>query len=767
MSKKKKSTPSSQRQQRLFDNLLKATYEYIKGRHYSPQTKETLIERLNIHDDHLDIFEGVLQSLNGAGKVHFCEERYHQTEKPQPKLAPGELVIQGTISVHPRGFGFINRPSPHEDVFIPKPLVNGAVDGDLVEAIVTTHPASEKGPEGRITAVIERRRQKIAGTVTDCQGRTATIYSSLLGEIHPITCLLDPKQKVNIGDRVILSVRSWGQKREPTECVLNSVLGPVTDPSIDIPFAIAESGIRETFSEAVIQEALALGTKVTSSDMDNRVDLRDLECVTIDPDTAKDFDDAISVETVGTTYRVGVHIADVSHYVRPTSAIDAEAKLRCNSTYFPNQCVPMLPKELSENLCSLKQNVVRLTVSVFFTLQEDGETSDWEIVRSMIKSRKRLTYGQAKKILDGEESPHAPLLIAMVDVCERLKRRRSERGSVQLYVPELVVAVDEQGMPTGTRIVEYDITHQMVEECMLKANEIVAIQLGRAGKDVSYRVHEEPAEESLKDFSRLAASYGYSLPEIPTPQDMQRFFQEIEAEPHASHLAVCYIKSMRQACYSPDNIGHYGLSLEHYCHFTSPIRRYIDLVIHRMLFEAGPDRDTLSLICQEASDRERISARAEGTVMTLKKLRLLDSYRKTNPHNVYDAVVTRIKPFGISFDIVGLLLEGFLHVSELEDDYFLFNDETSRLEGCDHGHTYGSGDKIRVMCTNIDLVMQEASWALMPQIETSSQTPSVEPQAISSTAPTPKRVKKPKKSAHSSKKTKPKKTPRRPSRKHT
>ena len=701
------------REQRLFDNLLKATHEFIKGRHYSPQTKDSLVDRLNIHKDHLAIFEGVLHSLKDEGKIHVVEDKYHHAEEAQPRLTPGECMVRGTISVHPRGFGFINRPSPQEDVFIPKVHINGAVDGDLVDAIATTHPASEKGPEGRVVSIVQRRRQQIAGTVTACQGKTATVYSSLLGEIHPITCRLEPSQKVEVGDRVVLSVQSWGQKREPSECSLEKVLGHVSDPSVDIPFAIAESGIRQEFSEAVIEEAQSFGTRVRSLDIKGRVDLRELECVTIDPDTAKDFDDAISIEKIGTDYRVGVHIADVSYYVKPGSAMDAEARLRCNSTYFPNTCIPMLPRELSENLCSLKPNVVRLTVSVFFTVSESGETTDWEVIRSVIKSQKRFTYREVKAILDGKEDPHKPLLLAMVSVCERLKKRRSERGSVQLYVPELVIKVNEKGVPTGTDLVEYDITHQMVEECMLKANEIVAIHLGRMGKDVSYRIHEEPAEESLRDFSALVGSYGYTMPEAPTPQDIQKFFLEVEGTPQASYLAVCYIKSMRLACYSPDNIGHYGLSLEHYCHFTSPIRRYIDTIIHRLLFEEGPNREELSLICQEASEKERVSARAEGTVVTIKKLRLLDEQWRKKPKTAFEAVITRVKPFGVFFDITSLMLEGFLHVSELEDDYFLFNDRTSQLEGCDYGHTYGSGDRIFVQCDQVNILMQEASWTLV------------------------------------------------------
>lgn len=713
---KKKSLPHrSPREQRLFDNLLKTTYEFIKGRHYAPQTKCSLIERLNIHPTHLDIFEGVLHSLKTEGKIDLVGEKYHHAlQQREIPLANGEVIVRGTIAVHPRGFGFVDQPSPQQDIFIPKTLMNGAVDGDTVDVVANLTTFSEKGPEGKVVAIVERKRKQIVGTVVECTRHSAAVYSPLLGEMHPVSCPLLPSDHVKQGDRVVLDVETWGQKKEPAACSLAQVIGNVADPKADIPYIILENGLRHEFPPAAIEEAKACGTRVRPTDLVGRVDLRDLECVTIDPETAKDFDDAISLEKIGEEYRVGVHIADVSFYVRENSALDIEASLRCNSTYFPNTCIPMLPRELSENLCSLKPNVSRLTVSVFFNINAHGETTHWEVVRSVIKSKKRFTYSQAKEVLDGKaQSRHDCLLRNMVHVCELLKARRSERGSVQLYIPELVVKVDEHGNPTGMKVVEYDITHQMVEEFMLKANEIVALHLAQRGKEVSYRVHEEPAEESLRDFSTLVTAFGFELPPLPSPHDIQRLFVEIEHSPHAGYLATCYIKSMRLACYSPDNIGHYGLGLEHYCHFTSPIRRYIDVIIHRLLLEQGPDKETLTKICQDASERERASARAEGSLITIKKLRFLQQECQRSPNKEFRAIITRVKPFGIFFDVIDVMVEGFLHVSELENDYFLFDDEQSELRGSNSGIAYRSGEHIIVTCSSIDIIMQEASWQMV------------------------------------------------------
>jgi ribonuclease R len=268
-------------------------------------------------------------------------------------------------------------------------------------------------------------------------------------------------------------------------------------------------------------------------------------------------------------------------------------------------------------------------------------------------------------------------------------------------------------MPTGTEIVHYDITHQMVEEFMLLANETVAKHLAKQGKELTYRIHEEPAKESLREFAALVEAFGYKLSQDPTPQEIQQFFVSIEDSPFIQYLSTCYIRSMRLACYSADNIGHYGLSLEHYCHFTSPIRRYVDTVAHRLLFEKGYDKKIIEQICIDASERERISARAENSVKQLKKLRLIDHWLKEDQYRQFEAVVTRVKPFGIYFDILELMYEGFLHISELDNDYFVFDDKRLLLFGRHNGFTYRAGDTLHVLCKRIDFILQEATWELV------------------------------------------------------
>ena len=631
-----------------------------------------------------------------------------------PKKGPF-VTYQGQLSVHPRGFGFVNLPSPLEDVFVPKSCLEGAIDGDIVEVEVDTSRPFPKGPEGKIARIVERSRKSFAGTVLINQSSEKRLYCPLFAQsVESLPCPTQFKDKsLKTGDRIVFEVKSW-EKGKPKKIEIKEFIGSIHSPSSDIPFAIYGHGLRTEFSKGAQKEAKAYGTSIKPSDLKERVDLRKLMCVTIDPDTAKDFDDAISIEKRGMHYRLGVHIADVSHYVRPDMHMDIEASNRCNSTYFPGRALPMLPKELSENLCSLKPNVNRLAVSVFVDINSQGETVSWEIVRSVIRSKKRFTYKEAKAVLYGtKKSKYAPLLKDMVTLCYLLKGRRAERGSVQIFMPEIVVLVDEHGVPKGLEKIEYDITHQMVEECMLKANEVVAIHLSKQGKEVSYRVHEEPSSDSLRDFSSLVASFGHSLPEIPKPQDIQKLFQEIEGTEQAQYLAQCYIKSMRLACYSADNIGHYGLSLEHYCHFTSPIRRYVDTIIHRLLFEKPLSKEEIGNICQKASEKERLSARAEGEVVQLKKLRLLQSMIKEDPNQTFEAIITRVKPFGLYFDVVDLMMEGFLHISELEDDYFLFDESHSSLYGKYRGYTWKSGDTLKVKCRSIDLILLDAKWKLL------------------------------------------------------
>jgi len=721
--KEQHTQPLPNKEEKLFNNLLKVTLQLMQGKAYSPLSLIELFERLSLPLQHKQIFHDVLDTLIKQGHI----EQFKGNYLLKKSVAPEIETVPGILRVHPRGFGFLQATDSvkfPQDIFIPKHLTQNAVDGDAVEVQVNTDVVSDKGPEGKVIAITERGRSHLAGIIKSVQQ---------YGEIQAYVPLLGPSQLVDVqtskefalkvGDRVVMEVIKWGDKVDNTVCRVTHYIGHISDPSVDIKAAVEEFQIRAEFPINAVKEAKDYGTVVTAKEIEQREDLRSIECFTIDPDTAKDFDDALSLskDSAG-HYHLGVHIADVSHYVRPGTALDDEAKLRCNSTYFPGRCIPMLPSDLSDNLCSLKPNVDRLTASVWMQFDPTGDLVTYRISRTVINSAKRFSYREAKDILDLKtESAHLPTLQLMLELCKLLKRKRYERGSIEFSLPDLVVLVDDKGVPQKTDYIPYDETHQLVEEFMLKANEMVATHLNKLGKELVYRVHDTPAEENMKDFSVLTGAFGFHLSEIPTSLELQQLFDEALDSPYGAYLATSYIRRMRLALYSADNIGHYGLGLTHYCHFTSPIRRYVDLVAHRILFGEANEKEALARVGTQCSDQERISAKAENSVVLLKKLRLIKSNYDVEPRKQYQAVVTRVKNFGYFFEILDFMLEGFLHVSELDDDYYIYDEDMMRLRGRHRRETYCSGDRILVMLKSVDFIMLESKWSLIAKEEKNEQ----------------------------------------------
>lgn len=705
--------PKRSKKEIFLSKLEHSIADILSARGMSYVPKETIAEALDLPKSQEELFEEALKEMTARGELRAAESGYRLSHSSAE-------VLTGIIRVHPRGFGFLQPDDPKaypEDIFIPRNLIQNAVDGDRVEVMINHQSISERGPEGRVVNILTRGRTHLAGIVHQLLPKgKASIYVPLLG-VSQSCIATSPDIQLVIGDRIVMEVQEWGSENAPTICRATHRIGHISDPSCDVPAAIEEFELRSDFPHKVILETNQLGDTVTAAEIEGREDFRKIETFTIDPDTAKDFDDAVSLsrDEKG-NYHLAVHVADVSHYVKPGSELDQEALQRCNSTYFPGTCIPMLPPELSENLCSLKPKVNRLTISVIATFDAQGNQKNYRIARTVIKSEKRFTYKEAKAVLDGKKkSKHLPTLKLMVELCGILKHQRYLRGSIEFAMPELVVLVDKEGVPTGTDYIEYDITHQLIEEFMLKANEIVATHLAENKKNLIFRIHDEPADENMKDFSVIAAAFGFELSEVPKAQELQKLFEETAETPYAQFLATSYIRRMRMAQYSADNIGHFGLQLTHYTHFTSPIRRYVDLVVHRILFGEKDDREALMIAAAKSSDQERISAKAEMSVRHLKKLRLLDQQYKKNRYHEYQAIVTRVKPFGILFEVIDLMLEGFLHVSEIGDDYYVFDEKESILFGENHGSQLKAGDKIYVRVKNIDFILQESKWAIIDE----------------------------------------------------
>ncbi|MDE3046820.1 MAG: VacB/RNase II family 3'-5' exoribonuclease [Verrucomicrobiota bacterium] len=684
---------------KLTSNLQKTIIQYIQGRRYNPSTLSELTRSLDIPDVHQRLFKEVLTELVDQGELAI------QMGKYQLPHAPG--LVSGTISIHPKGFGFVRCPEG-PDVFIPRHALKDAVDGDEVE-IEVNPVVSAKGPEGEVVAILKRSRTHLACIVVHKTAHHAVAYAPLLGIDKPVK--VTSKQPLQEGDRIICHIADWHGKDDIVVGEMTRLIGHITDPSIDVQAAIEEFELPDGFSKEAIQEAKSYGKKVTAA---GRVDLTDWEVVTIDPDTAKDYDDAISVtRDARGHFFLGVHIADVSHYVKPGTHLDKEAYLRCNSTYFPGTCVPMLPEELSNELCSLKPNVVRLTQSVLAEYSPTGELVHYEIKRTAIRSQKRFTYKEALQVLEGKKkSPHHALLQRMVDLCQLLKKKRFERGSIDFSMPDDVILVDKKGVPQKIERVEYDITHQMIEEFALIANEIAAKHLAKQGKQLIYRVHEEPSNENFQDFAAFARVLGFHVPANPTRHDIQALFQEAKNSPLIEQLSISFIRSMKLASYSPENLGHYGLALDYYCHFTSPIRRYTDLIIQRLLFDELPEDTDVEAVALACSQKERVSFKAESSVVTLKKLRLAATYFADDASRIYRAIVTKVKPFALFFEVPMFDLEGSLHISKIGNDYFEYNPTKMCFRGSRTGKMYGVGQEIFVRLDDIDYILLQTEWSM-------------------------------------------------------
>lgn len=696
--------------QSQYDSFKQVILEYLQGKKYEPIGERALLSKLKITPKFHGVCRQILKELLSEGVIVLKRKQFHLNK-------PAKELLTGVIKMHSKGFGFVVLDHPGvytQDIFIPKHLTENAVDGDRVEVEVDSDSTSLKGPEGRVAGILERSRTHVGATLHHFETpKRVYAYSPLMGTSKMIAVV--PRKQSVVGDRVILKITDWGNDDKPPQGEIAHYLGSINDASIDIESAIEEFDLHKEFTPEAMRQALAWGTEVTKENLKKRADFTTLTTVTIDPETAKDFDDALSlsIDAKG-HYHLGVHIADVSHYVPIGTPLDEEAKERGNSTYFPGRCLPMLPYELSDHLCSLNPDVIRLTVSVMMDFDAQGNLLNTQIVRSSIKSAKRFSYEEAKAVLDGNiSSPHKDLLEKMVKLCLLLKEKRAERGSIDFSLSELLIIVDEKGQPQKTHKVEYDITHQLVEEFMLKANEEVARHLARKGKHAVFRIHEEPSPTDKEEFYGMARALGFTLPKDPTKQDVQALFEKAKTTPYAHQLAIGFIRSMKLAYYSTENVGHYGLSLDHYCHFTSPIRRYTDLIIHRLLFDEEGDHTDIEEIAKHCSERERVSFKAESSVKLLKKFRLLHKWHLEDPHGSYEATITRVKPFGLYFDLNHIMLEGFLHISDLENDYFVFNPTQDTLFGRATGRVHKVGEILKVRPVSLDLVLLEAKWELV------------------------------------------------------
>jgi ribonuclease R len=594
--------------------------------------------------------------------------------------------------------------------------VANALHGDQVEAVST------RGDMARITRVIQRGRESLVGTYQKQKS-----YAYLLPDDPRIPCniLIRPggpalDRPPRVGDKIVVKLEPWKDPKISPAGQIVELLGAPDDTGVDMLSVIRAFDLPAEFSAAVLREADAFSETIAPGEVKKREDCRRDFVLTIDPDDAKDHDDAVYVEKLKTGWRLSVHIADVAHYVRPGTALDREARHRGNSTYLADRCLPMLPLRLSADLCSLREGVDRLAHTAFIEFTTEGKPRKVRFAKTIIRVAKRLTYRQAKQLLDTrgkrhEDSATAQLAHALHtawDLASILRRRRFAAGSLDLDFPETKVVLDRDGRVQRIEKIENDESHQLVEEFMLAANEAVAREIKNRLAPCVYRVHEKPDPERLEEFRQFAATQGLRVGDLKVRKEVQRMLESLHGRPDEHRLKVEFLKSLRRAAYSADPLGHYGLAKADYLHFTSPIRRYADLIAHRVLaHERAGGRKELMEMAEHISDTERNSAGAEQESVLIKKLEYFQRQLDARRPDEYRAVVSEVKSAGLLVEVTDIDVMGFVQASMLPGGPYEFDRTRARLFNRRSGRKYAPGDTLQVYVCRVDAAQRQIDFA--------------------------------------------------------
>ena len=637
-------------------------------------------------------------------------------------------LVVGRLSCSPAGHGFVvpeARRDGQGDLFVAPANIREALHGDRVVARVERH--GPKGAEGRIIRVLERANQRIVGRYESdgrFGGRVVPFDRRVL---HEVFVPAGEEGGARPGTMVAAEItRPPTATRNPAGRV-TEVLGLLSDPGVDLKVIVAKYALPDAFPPEVEVEAQGVARPVTAAEAASRTDFRGWLTVTIDPETARDHDDAVGIERrPGGGYRLAVHIADVAHYVREGGALDQEAYLRGTSVYFPDRVVPMLPHALSSDVCSLVEGQDRLTQTAVIDLDASGKVERTAFHDGLIRSAARLSYQQAQAIVDGDASARgraAPLvepLLAMDELAKKMRARRYERGSLDFDLPEPKLVLDAAGEMTGIVRHERLDSMRLIEEFMLAANEAVAEALHRAGAGALYRIHEQPDPGRIEEFVDLVASLGYRMPTDAAtvrPEHFQLVLRQIAGKPEEKLVSYLLLRTMKLARYHEENLGHFGLATEMYAHFTSPIRRYPDLVVHRALraLRQGQDREREAWLKQKLpemglhlSEMERRASEAERELIEWKKVRFMAG----KLGEVFEGYVTGVQAFGLFVELEEVYVQGLVHVSSMTDDYYRYDERAHLLKGENTGRTYQLGDRVVVQVARVDLERRQIDFAL-------------------------------------------------------
>ena len=681
-----------------------------------PATVKELLQVLKVSREQRVAFKRVLKRLVATGElIEIRGERYGLPDRMN--------LLVGKVSINPRGFGFVEAERPSDEgptsIFVPAIHLNQAVHGDRVVVRVERSRDSNRA-EGRIIRILERGTSSVVGRYdVDERGRGFVVPFDrrLVMDVEvPSGESMDAKP----GEMVTLTITTWPTQTRPAQGRVFEVLGDINAPGVDTAVIIRKYNLPDAHPEEAIAEALTLGTEVKQKDIAGRTDFRKWPTVTIDGEHARDFDDAISLDRLDNgNYWLAVHIADVSHYVTEGSALDREAYERSTSVYFPERAVHMFPSELSTGLCSLNPHRDRLVQSCLMEVDKrTGEVVRHEMHDGVIHSHARMTYTEVRQILTDKDpavrtqyAALVPLIERMHELFEILNARRRRRGSVDFDLKESEILIGDDGMIEAIVAAERNVAHKLIEEFMLLANETVAEHLETHGVPTLYRVHEEPDPLKVEEFEEFIGALGYALT-APSdriePRHFQKLVQKIRGTPEEKPIAMLMLRTMQKAKYDPTPIGHFGLATRHYAHFTSPIRRYPDLVVHRSLRESRRGlfeerrtelQDDLPDMGRHTSERERRANDAERELVQWKKVRFMAD----KVGDEFTGFVTGVSAFGLHIELVEHFVEGMVHVSTMADDYYRFVEKAHLLKGEKHGRTYRLGDKVAVQVIRVDL----------------------------------------------------------------